>query len=257
MNNRQLRRKNVAEKDVGCKQELLWRRLKLGLLLLISALIFTLLLSIILPWAAKGALSRSFCQGLQAKTVVADIKTRSVWQLLRGKSESMSFTMEFDDNSLLALSSLQAQWGPSNVAFGLMRRGRGSERDAEPSTTQLYWDEVKLAAYLNRVQSEVLVSQVRIGSEQVEINGSMILNGGRHNFYLACLPRSDDLGQVIFKVSVWHIEGLVATQQLEERLCKVLSFEPDLSPLAWKVWAKQVVLSPGQMLVYGSSSCCH
>ena len=231
-----------------------WRALFLGF---IGMALFVLLFSLILPWAAEGALAQSFSQGLLAKTVLADVRANSAWRLLNGKSESIELMMEFDDNSLLALSLLRAKWGPSNVALGLMRKGRGGERDAEPTDTELYWDEASLAAYLNRVQANVLVSRVEISEEQVAIYGNIALAGARRNIYLAGRPKSDDLGRVVFLAGEWRVEGLAQTQQLQNSLCEALSFEPDLSPLAWKVWAKQVVLRPGSMLVYGSSSCCH
>ena len=236
---------------------LLRRRLWLGAALLVSVLIFIVFLSLIMPWTEEKALCRSFRQGLQAKVVQADIGASSAWHLLIGKSESIDLMMEFDDSSLLTLALLHAHWGPSNVALALMRRGKGGERDAEPTATELYWDESRLATYLNKVQREVLVSQVQINAEQVEIYGSIMLNGGRHNIYLAGSPQSNDIGQVVFKASEWRAEGLTPTEQLKESICEALSYEPDLSPLAWKVWAKQVELSPGQMRVYGSSSCCH
>jgi hypothetical protein len=107
------------------------------------------------------------------------------------------------------------------------------------------------------VQEEVLVSRVEISETQVAVYGSIALAGGRYNIYLAGRPKSDDLGQVVFSAAEWRAEGLAPTEQLKTSLCEALSFTPDLAPLAWKVWAKQVVLTPGIMLVYGGSSCCH
>jgi hypothetical protein len=208
------------------------------------------------PQVVEGDLVRRFGRDLQAQTVLAEVTCSSNWHLFRGRSESIELFMEFDSGSLLALSRLRASWGPSNVALGLMRSGRGLERDAEPNYTELYWDESCLAAYLNWVQGEVLVSRVEIGEAWVAIYGSIEVAGLQHDIYLAGRPKSNDLGQVEFPAALWRVEGLEQTEQLKNSLCLALSFQPDLSPLAWKVWAKQVVLSPGQMLVYGSSSCC-
>jgi hypothetical protein len=252
-----VRRKNFLRPNSDPKREGQGRALIFGAILFLSMALFILVLGLTLPWAAERAIIRSFRLGLQAKVVLADVKAGSAWRLLGGKSESMELMMEFDDTSLLALSALRACWGPSNVALSLMRRGRGGERDAEPTDTELYWNEANLASYLNRVQGEVLVSRVEISEEQVAIYGSVALFGGRHNIYLAGRPKSDDLGRVVFTAREWRVEGPAQTEQLRKSLCEALSFEPNLSPLAWKVWAKQVVLSPGMMLVYGSSSCCH
>jgi hypothetical protein len=229
----------------------------LGTALLVCAVLFALLLSFALPQAAEAALARGFQHSLQASSVQAAVQATSGWRLLGGKTESIELEIAFDDTSLLALSRLRAQWGPSNVALGLMRQGRGGARDAEPQHTELYWDETTLAAYLNRVQEEVLVYRVEISAEQVAVYGSITRAEGRHDIYLAGRPKSDDLGQVVFKAAEWQAEGLAQTEQLIDGICEALSFTPDLSPLAWKVWAKQVVLEPGVMLVYGSSSCCH
>jgi len=239
------------------EREFVQRALRWGVMALLFVAFFVLLLNLTLPWAAEGALIRSFGQTLQTKAIEADVQANPSWRLLSGRTDQLELLMEFDDNSLLALSLLRAQWGPSNVALRLMRQGKGSERDAEPNATELYWDETRLAAYLNRVQGDVLVSRVIIDDTGVAIYGSVALDGGRHNIYIFGQPKSDDLGRVVFTADEWRADGLVQTEQLKERLCEALSFEPDLSPLAWKVWAKQVVLSPGQMLVYGASTCCH
>lgn len=230
------------------------RRLAMLVLLLLFSAI---LCAVTLPWAAEGALCRSFGQGLQAKTVAADVKAAPFWKLFAGKTDSMELWLEFDDASLISLTQLRARWGSSNVALSLMRRGEGSARDAEPTETELTWDEARLAAYLNRVQGEVLVSRVEIRAEDVSIYGSIDLAGAKHNVFLSGTPHTNDLGQVVFTADECRAEGLALTEQLCESLSAALSFEPDLSPLYWKVWAKQVVLEEGKMTVYGGSSCCH
>ena len=228
----------------------------IGAMLLVSIALFTLLLNLTMPDLTKSKLSGNFSSSLQATTATMDIRCSSAWRLLIGKSESIDLTMTFDDNSLLALSQLHAHWNPSNVALGLMRQGKGGERDAEPNETELYWDEKQLAAYLNLVQGEVQISRVEISETQVKVYGSITLTGRRHSIYLAARPVSDDLGRVVFTASEWQAEGLAPTEQLKTKIGEALSFMPDLSPLAWKVWPKQVVLKTGEMLVYGSSSCC-
>ncbi|MCL1906077.1 MAG: hypothetical protein FWG06_03605 [Clostridiales bacterium] len=243
--------KNIKRQSPARKREMLSRGLIAGAMLLASAVLFVLLFSLTLPWAAEAALSRGFRQGLNAKTVLADVKARSAWHLLMGKSESTELMMEFGDSGLLALSLLRAKWGPGNDALGMIRRGKSGERYNGPEYAELYWDEGKLAAYLNRVQGEALISRVKISKEQLELYGSIALNGGRHNIYLAALPQSDDLGRVAFTALEWRAEGLVYSERLKERICETLSFEIDLSPLDWNIPACRVELSPGQMLVCG------
>jgi len=219
--------------------------------LLAFILCFVLLSALFLPHLTEQRLSRNFRHYLNASSVSADVGSKNIISLLQGHTETINIKIEAGEKSILNISSLEASWNKSNVVLNLLSGPRLYIRDAEANNTVIYWNNQTLAAYLNQTQNVITNISLVIGEENIAVSGRT--KDGNISFN--AIPKIDDY--LSFELTELSLNGVSQTEEELKPYQTALTLDIKLTPLKWKIWVRQVILSEGQMKLVGSSSCCH